>query len=119
MTTTDLARIQDDRLPEVNGNGLVYVGPAPGIGGTQAIYRFPNGYGASIIRHRASNGNSEGLWELAVLRITEGDMWQWPIEYSTPITDDVIGWLSPPEVDEILEKIAALPPREGNEITAA
>lgn len=111
--TTDLARIQDDRLPEINGNGLVYAGLTPGVGGMQAIYRFPNGYGASIIRHGGSNGASAGLWELVVLRIQGGTMWQWSIDYSTPVTDDVIGGLAPTDVDSLLDHIAALPPAQG------
>lgn len=70
------------------------------FGGTQKVYRFNNGYGASVIRHAYSRGT-----ELAVLK-WEGDDFE--IAYDTPITDDVIGHLSPFEVDEVLYRIAAL-----------
>ncbi len=42
--------------------------------GAQYIFRFPNNYGASVVKHLGSYGSSEDLWELAVLRF-EGDKW--------------------------------------------
>ena len=71
-------------------------------GGTQRIYKFPNGYGASVIRHQGSYGFKNGLWELAVLD-SSGDLC-----YSTPITDDVIGHLSDEEVILKLNEIRGL-----------
>lgn len=57
--------------------------------GVQAIVRFENGYGASVIRNPDSYGT-----ELAVLRFngpdTESD---YELVYDTPITSDVIGWI--------------------------
>ena len=67
----------------------------------QKVYKFPNGYGASVIRHKGSYGYSKGLWELAVL---EGD----ELCYDTEITDDVIGHLNDPEVDRLLRRIQHL-----------
>ena len=64
-------------------------------------YSFPNGYGASVIKHARSYGGKQGLWEVAVLQ--DGDLC-----YSTPITDDVIGHLNDPQVDDILGKISRL-----------
>lgn len=72
------------------------------VGGTQRIYRFPNGYRASVVRNDMSYGGSSGLYELAVL--DSGG-----ITYSTPITDDVIGYLTPLDVRSILRDIEALP----------
>lgn len=66
------------------------------------IYKFPNGYGASVIRGIGIYGSNQGLWELAVLK---GDK----LCYSTPITDDVINFLNDKGVEEILEKIKNLP----------
>lgn len=70
--------------------------------GVQRIYKFPNGYGASVISHDKSYGGRSGLWELAVLD-AEGDLC-----YATDITDDVIGHLNDPQVDEVLGRISRL-----------
>lgn len=68
----------------------------------QYIYKAANGYGASIIRGHHTYGGEKGLWELAVLDSEGG------ITYDTPITDDVIGWLSDDQVNELLVKISNL-----------
>jgi len=70
--------------------------------GVQLLYEFKNGYGASVIKSPFSFGSSKGLWELAVLHNDA-------ICYDTPITSDVVGHLSDDEVDELLDKIEALP----------
>ena len=66
---------------------------------------FPNGYGASIVCHDNSYGGPyngrNNLYELAVLK---GDK----IDDTTPITDDVLGWLSIEKLNEVLEKIKEL-----------
>ena len=69
------------------------------IGYPQTIYKFPNGYGASVIKF---NYIYFGI-EIAVLRIDEED--NWDIDYSTPITNDVIGGLSEEERDNVLQRI--------------
>lgn len=71
------------------------------MGGVQKLYSFPNGYGASVIKHKGSYGGDNGLWELAVLFNDE-------LCYDTEITGDVIGHLNDPEVDNILRQIANL-----------
>ena len=71
-------------------------------GGTQRIYKFPNGYGASIIRHKGSYGFKDGLWELAVLDSTG------TLCYDTSVTNDVIGYLSDEEVILKLNEIKGL-----------
>lgn len=73
-------------------------------GGMQKEYKFDNGYGASVVCSPYSYGGTQGLWEIAVLHSDE-------IVYDTPVTDDVIGYLSETEVEEILDQIEALPPR--------
>lgn len=71
-------------------------------GNERYIFQFANGYGASVIRSRQSYGGPEGFYELAVLKGGK-------INYKTPITNDVIGWLDADEVEELLDKIKALP----------
>lgn len=61
---------------------------------------FANGYTASIITD--GYGCSEGLYELAILH--DGDLC-----YDTPITDDVLGYLTLKDVEELLYKIEKLP----------
>lgn len=72
------------------------------LGGTQWEFRFPNGYGASVIDD--GYGGDSGLYELAVLN-PDGRL-----DYSTPITDDVLGWLTAEDVTARLDEIAALTP---------
>lgn len=74
-------------------------------GGIQDIYKFPNGYGASVIE---GGTMARGL-ELAVLEVSEnGDT---NLCYTTPITDDVLGHLTRDELKETLEAIESLPKR--------
>ena len=71
-------------------------------GGIQKIYKFQNGYGASIVKSPISYG-----LELCVIEYDDdGD---WSICYSTPITDDVLGYLTHDKVEVLLEQIEALP----------
>ncbi|KGC13253.1 hypothetical protein DM48_331 [Burkholderia gladioli] len=81
-------------------------GTMHGIKGEQKIYRFDNGYGASVVRGYFTYGGEDGKWELGV--VTFGDD-TWHLDYSTPITNDVLGHLQWHEVEEILDQIAALP----------
>ncbi|MDN8071380.1 hypothetical protein [Burkholderia vietnamiensis] len=74
-------------------------------GGTQKLYRFENGFGASVVQHEYSYGGDAGQWELAVIRF-DGD--DWHLEYGTEITDDVIGQLDWNEVEDLLSRINAL-----------
>ncbi len=75
--------------------------------GIQRLYRFGNGYGASVVRHSFSYGSDEGLWELAVIRYL-GENERFVLVYDTSVSDDVIGHLSETDVNELLNKIEAL-----------
>ena len=72
---------------------------------TQKIYRFRNGYGASVIRNSISYGHELGLWEVAVIKWNEDE---WSLCYDTEITNDVIGYLNEDEVDNVLQQIEGL-----------
>ena len=71
----------------------------------QWIFKFENGYGASVIKHYGSYGWEEDLFELAVIKVTDNE---WELCYSTPITDDVIGHLTNNDVIRYLNKIKRL-----------
>ena len=76
--------------------------PHPMGMGEQCIVQFPNGYGASIVQGPNTYGRKDGLYELAVLG-KDGE-----ITYDTPITNDVLGYLSEAEVEKTLLEIKNL-----------
>lgn len=69
------------------------------------IYEFSNGYGASVVQNKYSKGNEDGLYQLSVLK-------NGVFCYSTPIKNDVIGYLTADEVAEYLQRIEELPKGE-------
>ena len=73
------------------------------LGGIQYNFRFDNNFGASVVRHSGSYGNQEGKWELAVLDKNDD------LTYTTPITNDVLGWLEWDDVLDTLWEISKLP----------
>lgn len=77
-------------------------------GGIQKLYKFPNGYGSSVVMHGFSYGGDEGLWELAVINNIVGDFRKFDLCYDTEIAEDVLGYLSDIQVEDILEKIENL-----------
>ena len=76
----------------------------PVNGGIQYINFFPNGYGVSVVRHDFSH-TDDNTWELAVLK---GNADKWDLCYNTPITNDVLGYMSDDEVNETCTAIANL-----------
>jgi hypothetical protein len=72
------------------------------LNGVVGRIMFDNGYGASVVRHIMSYGGKLGLYELAILD-KEGDL-----TYDTPVTNDVIGYLTSEEVTNYLIKIQEL-----------
>lgn len=79
--------------------------------GEQHLVRFPNGYGASVVRGPYTYGGSEGLYEVGVIVHDPRDRAAHSLTYDTPITDDVLGWQSLDEVAEVLLRISRLPSR--------
>jgi hypothetical protein len=70
--------------------------------GVMSRIEFENGYGASVVKGEYTYGGKDGLYELAVLD-SNGDL-----TYSTPVTDDVIGYLTQQEVTDLMEQIQNL-----------
>ena len=73
------------------------------LGGTQKIWRFKNGYGASVVRFPYSYGYEVGLWELGVLQFNDDETYG--LTYETNVSNDVIGHLSAADVEVFLKKI--------------
>lgn len=78
------------------------VGRRENMGGVLYHFMFPNGYGASIVKHMISYGHEDDLWELGVL-VKNDDRYY--LCYTTPITDDVIGYLTDESVNTIMHQI--------------
>jgi hypothetical protein len=74
----------------------------PDLSGIYCRIQFDNGYGASIVKHKYSYGGDKGLYEIAVLD-SGGE-----ITYATPITDDVLGYLSEEDVEHYVNEIKNL-----------
>ena len=95
----------------------VYEEASPIGDGTQKVYRFPNGYGASVIRFTVfvpfagvmsgSYGSLEGKWELALIKFNDADddSFVWVYEHGY---DDVIGDLTDEEVESHLAQIKGI-----------
>lgn len=78
----------------------------PSMNGIQATVEFKNNYGASVVRHAGSYGNKRGLYELAVTKYNEEG--EWKFCFSTPLTNDVLGFLTEDDVTNYLIQIEQL-----------
>lgn len=78
-------------------------------GGIVTWYLYDNGYGLSVAEHAYAYGGREA----AVLHTNNfhADA-TYSLCYATPITNDVIGWLSACDVEELKKAVAALPKNE-------
>jgi hypothetical protein len=95
--------------------------PAFPESGKQLLIRFENNYGISVIQFACpplipgqlfgSYGVNNGLYELAVTRYKpeEKDIFNFELCYSTPITNDVLGYLTEQDVMVTAAQVAALP----------
>lgn len=85
------------------------------LGGYCWLYKFDNGYGASVVLHSGSYGREDGLYELLLAKFMgNGIDWDHPdvafienITESEPGGDDhgLYGWLDSTEVTRILGAI--------------
>lgn len=83
--------------------------------GIHYIFRFPNGYGASLIKTFGSEGYEEDLWELAVILFTDDKSdvltpGEYDIIYPWQIVEDgcTVGCLTEEESIKIFEEIMKL-----------
>jgi hypothetical protein len=63
--------------------------------------KFDNGYEVSVVKSEYTYGGKDGLYELAIFKDDD-------ICYDTPITNDVLGYLTDKDVTEVLIKIQQL-----------
>jgi len=75
---------------------------APYMVGKKARMQFDNGFGVSVVSHTHSYGGRSGLYEVAVLD-KDG-----LLTYETPVTNDVIGYLSEEDVTDVMKQVQEL-----------
>jgi hypothetical protein len=89
-----MKKFEDLKFKKIEGN--------PFQTGVKSRMMFENGFGVSVVSHTYSYGGKDGLFEVAVLD-EDGDL-----TYNTPVTNDVVGYLTPDEVTEIMEEVQKL-----------
>jgi len=72
------------------------------MNGVQARTMFENNYGVSVVCHAFSYGGNDGLYEIAVLG-EDGNL-----TYDTPVTDNVMGYLSKDDVSDVMKQVQEL-----------
>jgi hypothetical protein len=82
--------------------------PHPMGVGIRAIMQFGNGYGVSVVRTPYTYGGDKDLYEVAVIDFNGN------LCYDTPVTDDVIGYLRPEDVTDVMDKVQELPKKDNN-----
>lgn len=78
--------------------------PRATVGGQRAIVNFDNDYQASVITGGWAYATEDAPYEIAV-------MCNYDLCYDTPITNDVLGYLTEEAANDILQQIANLPKR--------
>ena len=77
-------------------------------GGVHYVFRFENGYGASVIKAYWTYGGMKDLWELAVIRFFGEENDEYKLDYDTEITDNVCGYKTDDDIRELLARIKEL-----------
>lgn len=72
----------------------------------QYLFKYENGFGASVVKGKGTYGYQVDSWELAVIKWANDNTWD--VTDNTPITGDVLGYLSSEEVLDTLEQIKNL-----------
>lgn len=70
--------------------------------GVQYLFKFKNGYGASVIKDDYSYGNECDLWELALIFWDGG---KYHLSYHEIVGNDVLGYLTDEKVNRVLKAI--------------
>ena len=78
------------------------VNDAPFMVGKKSRMHFDNGYGVSVVSHSYSYGGRDGLYEVAVLYSND------ELTYDTPVTNDVIGYLTEEDVTDVMKQVQEL-----------
>jgi len=95
-----------------------------GFAGDQRVYRFPNGFGASLVQICILRTNpdeimpytgihpvtDEHLWEIGVVQFNSDDDTDFTITFDTTVTDDVIRFVTTSRAELLLQEIKELPP---------
>lgn len=93
-----------------------------GLTGDQRIYRFPNGFGASLVKICMVRDNKnevmpftglhpvtdEPLWELGIVYFNSDDDTDYTITFETSVSDDVIRRVTDSRAELILRQIKEL-----------
>ena len=74
----------------------------PYMVGKKSRMVFDNGYGVSVVSHSYSYGGRNGLYEVAVLD-SDGNL-----TYETPVTSNVIGYLTEENVTDVMKQVQEL-----------
>ena len=75
------------------------------FGGFCYVFKFSNGYGASVVKHQQSVGYEDNLWELATIKF-DGDKWNL-VDYHNPNCIDEYG-IDDAEVRDYLQQIKTI-----------
>jgi hypothetical protein len=78
------------------------INDAPFMVGKKARMHFDNGFGVSVVSHSYSYGGRDGLYEVAVLDSND------ELTYDTPVTNDVIGYLTEEDVTDVMKQVQDL-----------
>ena len=78
------------------------INDAPYMVGKKSRMHFDNGYGVSVVSHSYSYGGRDGLYEVAVLDSND------ELTYDTPVTNDVIGYLTEEDVSNVMKQVQEL-----------
>lgn len=94
-----------------------------GFAGDQLVYRFPNGFGASLVQictiRKYDNEvevytglhpvTDERLWEMSVVYFNSEDDMDYTLTFETSVADDVIRYVTDSRAELILRLIKELP----------